>query len=94
MSELLMRDCHGRTSFNEQTGMQVAERFQTATRYAEPVENWPKDSLNYVVGAERCSLLGCEIVRKLRLNPRGPVLRKSGIRGERYWWERQNEDQS
>ncbi|MGB2888829.1 MAG: hypothetical protein WBC04_14120 [Candidatus Acidiferrales bacterium] len=56
MSELLLRDRHGRTSFNEQTGMQVAERFQTATRYAEPAENRPKDSLNYVVGTERRSL--------------------------------------
>jgi hypothetical protein len=35
-----------------------------------------------------------EIVRKLRLNPRGPSLRKLGIRGERYWWEHQDEDQS
>jgi hypothetical protein len=35
-----------------------------------------------------------EMVRKLRLNPRGPSLRKLGIRGERYWWKLQNEDQS
>jgi hypothetical protein len=35
-----------------------------------------------------------EIVRQLRLNPRGPSLRKLGIQGERFWWKLQNDDQS
>jgi hypothetical protein len=35
-----------------------------------------------------------EIVRQFRLNPRGPMLRKLEIQGERYWWKSQNEDQS
>lgn len=32
--------------------------------------------------------LGCrELIRKMRINPRGPSLRKLGIQSERYWWE-------
>jgi hypothetical protein len=35
-----------------------------------------------------------EIVRQLKLNPRGRSLRKLGIQGERFWWKLQNENQS
>jgi hypothetical protein len=35
-----------------------------------------------------------EIVRQLKLNPRGLSLRKLGIQGERYWWKLQSKDQS
>jgi hypothetical protein len=34
-----------------------------------------------------------EIIRKFKLNPRGPSLRRLGIQGERYWWKSQHEDQ-
>src|SRR5712692_1706828 len=81
--ELLLCDRHGGTSLNEQTGMQVPERFQTATRYAKPIENRPKDSLNYVVGTERRSLPSCEeqpggVFRQradIRPQPRGESFR-------------------
>jgi hypothetical protein len=61
---------------------------------------WPRRQSEFVamcMAGARWNLapLGSrEIVRQLKLNPRGPSLRKLGIRGERYWWTLQNEDQS
>ena len=62
---------------------------------------WPKRSgtqaefVGMCMAGARWNLapLGCrELIRKMKINPRGPSLRKLGIQRERYWWEPVNND--